>query len=129
MTAESTEYLRLADQRGDLRQLYAALDVLGSTCWTVNGRVLDVLIQAWNDNLSIGKLIPRQTKSIPEMPSLEELDEAARKKEKRKWTKKVADIERENGDNYSNRVSAAYTLQQALMVRSRLPFVGLRSRR
>lgn len=46
--AETTAYLKAALSRGDLDRIYAGLDVLGRTAWTVNSRVLAVVTACWN---------------------------------------------------------------------------------
>src|SRR5271168_1257522 len=45
---EQKAYLKEASERKHLDELFAGLDVLGSTCWTINRNVFDVVIRVWN---------------------------------------------------------------------------------
>lgn len=47
-SAEISAYLRAASEAGNLAEIYDGLNVLGNTAWTVNRRVLEVIIKYWN---------------------------------------------------------------------------------
>lgn len=47
-SAEISAYLKAASDIGNLDEIYEGLNVLGNTAWTVNRRVLEVIIKHWN---------------------------------------------------------------------------------
>jgi len=56
------DYARAAVQRGDLEQVFSALNALGKTPWRINADILRVQIEAWNSGEPIANLAPRDPK-------------------------------------------------------------------
>nr|ASF90204.1 hypothetical protein SPAR04594 [Bartheletia paradoxa] len=53
---EQLSYLRQASEKGNIENVFTALDVLGSTPWTINRRVFDQVITVWNSGEALGEL-------------------------------------------------------------------------
>ncbi|KAK5059794.1 hypothetical protein LTR84_009677 [Exophiala bonariae] len=51
-------YAEAAADRGDLDQLFAAIDVLSQTGWRINKKVFDVMVDAWNSGKGVANLPP-----------------------------------------------------------------------
>ncbi|RMZ76341.1 hypothetical protein DV738_g4985, partial [Chaetothyriales sp. CBS 135597] len=103
------DYAMAAAERGDLDQLFAGLDVLGSTGWKINRAVFDVMVQAWNSGEAIANLPPlNKHVDLPPRPSKD-----APVKEKWEWFNKVRAIENERGGHHSNRCFQNFQLEIA----------------
>ncbi|KZO97648.1 DNA/RNA polymerase [Calocera viscosa TUFC12733] len=55
---EQSSFLRSASSAGHLESMFAALDVLGSTPWTINRPIFDVVLTVWNTGEAFPKLPP-----------------------------------------------------------------------
>lgn len=53
---EQLHYLREASNQNALNIIFNGLDVLGSTAWMVNRDMFEVVLEAWNMGIEIGKL-------------------------------------------------------------------------
>ena len=103
------DYIVAATTRGDLDQLYAGLDVLGSTAWKINSRVFDVMVQAWNTGEAVANLPPiNKVFDYPERPPSD-----ASRKEKWEWYTKMRSIENEKGGLHSNRCFQNFQMEIA----------------
>ncbi|KAK6512084.1 DNA-directed RNA polymerase [Arthrobotrys musiformis] len=67
---EQAMYVKEASKHGNLDRLFTGLDVLGSTAWTINQRVFDVILQVWNTGEKFADIPPTFEKDVgmPEMP-------------------------------------------------------------
>ncbi|KAF3082608.1 DNA-directed RNA polymerase [Orbilia oligospora] len=67
---EQTMYVKEASKHGNLDRLFTGLDVLGSTAWTINQKVFDVILQVWNTGDKFADIPPTFEKDVnmPEMP-------------------------------------------------------------
>ena len=52
------KYAEAAAERGDLDQLFAGVNVLGKTAWTINKRLLEVMLRVWNSGEGIAGFPP-----------------------------------------------------------------------
>ncbi|CAA0823336.1 DNA-directed RNA polymerase 2-chloroplastic/mitochondrial [Striga hermonthica] len=80
-----------------LKPVFEALDILGSTRWRVNKRVLSVIDRMWTSGGRLANLVDRNDIPLPEEPDTE--DEALRKK----WKWKVRSVKKENSERHSQR--------------------------
>ena len=55
-SAEQEMYLRKASESGHLEPVFNGLDVLSSTPWTINRRVFEVILTAWNQGGAIAEI-------------------------------------------------------------------------
>lgn len=102
------EYLRIADKRGDLKQVYAGLDVLGKVPWKVNRPLLKVLADIWNSGEGVGKLAPEDVKAeYPPTP------DPSDKKAYQRWKSVVKGIEDEITGLHSQRCYQNFQLEVA----------------
>jgi DNA-directed RNA polymerase, mitochondrial len=62
--ANTKEYVKLAIEKGDMDQIFAALDVLGRTGWRINKPVFEAMANVWNTGDGFGKIPPAQ----PDLP-------------------------------------------------------------
>ncbi|KAI9728219.1 MAG: DNA-directed RNA polymerase [Chrysothrix sp. TS-e1954] len=102
------QYLSIADRRGDLRQLYKGLDVIGKVPWRVNRALFDILAEAWNSGEPLGKLAPADPKA--EYPP--EPDQSDRQAHHR-WMLIVKRIDDENTGYHSERCYQNFQLEVA----------------
>nr|AAD22977.1 T7-like RNA polymerase [Zea mays] len=72
--------------RKQLRKVFEALDILGSTKWRVNRRVHDVVETIWSQGGGIAGLVDKANIPLPERPESEDPDEM----QKWKWSLKKA---------------------------------------
>ncbi|XP_066375479.1 DNA-directed RNA polymerase 3, chloroplastic-like [Miscanthus floridulus] len=72
--------------RKQLRKVFEALDILGSTKWRVNRRVHDVVETIWSRGGGIAGLVDKANIPLPERPESEDPDEI----QKWKWSLKKA---------------------------------------
>ena len=106
-------FLKLAINNGLLNIPFSALNILGKTPWTINTKVLSVMIKCWNDNIYISDHLPldirndtTQDFTIPMLKSASPEDYQASRKEKEKTIKKLA-------NNFSQRSTAYYQMETA----------------
>ncbi|MCJ1261025.1 DNA-directed RNA polymerase [Lobaria immixta] len=70
---ESTRYATTASGNGDMKQIFAGLDILGKTPWRVNRGLLEVMLRAWDSGEAFGKLPPEDPKfDYPPEPDVAE---------------------------------------------------------
>lgn len=98
-------YLQTLDS-GDLSTVFAAVNRIQDTRWQVNGNVLDVLKNAWENGLSIGDLPGRNSMPIPAKPVDIDTNEEAR----RQWRKSAARAHFDNDCLRSKRIAVGKTL-------------------
>lgn len=105
----SRRYAITAAENGDMSQVFAGLDVLAKTQWKVNRFVFDVMLQAWNTGEAIAK-IPAE-----DPPADYPLEPAVSDdiKERKKWMRKVRDIENHRSGLRSNRCFQNFQLEVA----------------
>ncbi|KAG5356437.1 DNA-directed RNA polymerase [Yarrowia sp. B02] len=107
-SSEQTAYLDTASERGDLDRLFAGLNKLGSTAWTVNARVFDVMSRVWNSGSPYLDIPGVNTdNSLPECP--EHNDPVARAE----WRKLCTQILNKRKSDHSVRCDANYKLEIA----------------
>lgn len=74
------DYAHAAIQRGDLDQVFSALNVLGKIPWRINEDVLRVQIDAWNSGEPVANFAPRNPKpEVIEKPADDKDANAMRK--------------------------------------------------
>ncbi|KAL0538820.1 hypothetical protein IC582_022979 [Cucumis melo] len=93
--------------RTQLEPVFKALDILGSTKWRVNKRVLSIIERIWASGGRLADLVDREDLPLPEEPSVE--DEA----EIRKWKWKVKAVKKENSERHSQRCDVELKLAVA----------------
>ncbi|MCO5585164.1 hypothetical protein L7F22_039096 [Adiantum nelumboides] len=77
--AEQGSYLRHASANKELDSVLAGLDVLGSTAWTINRDVYDVVAEVWNSGKSIADIPPLNVdEEEPQRPANYDTDITAR---------------------------------------------------
>ena len=101
-------YTKAAAEKGDLDQIFAGLDVLGRTGWSINRDVLKVMLDAWNSGEVIAAIPPED----PELSYPPEPDSSADKVEKRRWHMERERIDNEKAGYHSQR--CFYNLQLEL---------------
>lgn len=71
------QYMKAASRRGDLKDVFTGLNVLGKTGWQINKPVLDVMLEAWNSGNEVADIAPAnpnlQTPTKPETNDPESL--------------------------------------------------------
>lgn len=103
------EYSKAAAQRGDLDEMFSALDVLGQTGWRINKNVFNVMVEAWNSGEAVANLPPLE-KVFPEI--VEPADDATAR-EKFVYYKSLQARKNEMSGRHSNRCFQNFQLEIA----------------
>lgn len=102
------KYVEMATKRGDMKQTYAGLDVIGKVPWRINRPLFNVLAQAWNSGEPIGGLAPENPPEVwPEKPA--DGDLAAL----RRWKSLVRTAQNERTGFHSQRCYQNFQLEVA----------------
>ncbi|KAL0887838.1 hypothetical protein Bca101_011821 [Brassica carinata] len=83
--------------KAQLKPVFEALDMLGSTRWRVNKRVLTVVDRIWSSGGCTADLVDRSDVPLPEKPDTE--DESILKK----WKWEMKSAKKENSERHSQR--------------------------
>jgi DNA-directed RNA polymerase len=120
---EQRAQLERADLQGDLVDVYAALDYLGSTPWQINRRVYDIVAEVWNSGEAIADLpMKSPLLNMPDpIAPVGVNDDLAVKVRYQKAKRAVA---RNRGSQHSQRCAINYKLEIARAVRSSLVVVA-----
>lgn len=103
------EYSKAAADRGDLDQMFAALDVLGQTGWRINKDVFNVMVEAWNSGEAVANLPPLEKV----FPDIAEPADDASAREKFVYYKSVQARKNEMSGMHSNRCFQNFQLEIA----------------
>ncbi|KAF9889551.1 DNA-directed RNA polymerase [Aspergillus nanangensis] len=107
-------YMKAALENDGLKQVREGLDILGSTGWTVNHEVFDVMLEAWNSGEPIANLSPMEPDlPHPPRPTAEEGYEA-----EKKWDNAMRDIENRRAGMHSNRCFQNFQMEVARAYRN-----------
>lgn len=98
-------YLQTLDS-ADLSTVFAAVNRIQETAWQVNGKVLDVLKNAWDNGISIGDLPGKNSIDIPSKP----IDIDTNGEARRQWRKLAARSHFENDCLRSKKIAVGKTL-------------------
>lgn len=112
-SSEQRSYLQAASDEGHLEPVFHGLDVLSSTPWTINRRVFDVILQAWNSGEAIADIPASEEKSNYELPQKSETgDPAARAAYVEKAKQALAQSRKDHGErckfNYNIEIARSY---------------------
>ncbi|MCJ1311321.1 DNA-directed RNA polymerase [Agyrium rufum] len=107
--SQTRAYVRAAAGKGDLKQVFAGLDVLGKTGWKINRPLFDVMLEAWNS----GQAFANFTEEDPKIEYPPEPDTREYSKEKKVWAYKVKEIQNALAANHSQRCYHNFQLQIA----------------
>ncbi|KAL9126655.1 MAG: hypothetical protein Q9217_004331 [Psora testacea] len=102
-------YAITAAENGDMAQVFAGLDVLAKTPWKINPAVFEVMAQAWNSGEAIAKIPPE--KPVADFPPEPALSDDSR--DRKKWIKKVQEIENANSGLRSQRCFMNFQMEVA----------------
>lgn len=110
---EQGSYLRAASEDGSLEIVLAGLDVLGSTAWSINGEVFEVMAKVWNMGTDLADMPPAEpVDTEPERPNNYDTDIKARgiylKRLKHYNLKRAAIYSRRCDINYKLEIANAY---------------------
>lgn len=114
---EQIEYLRQASEADSLDEIFSGLDVLGSTPWSINRPVFDVVTEVWNSGEALADIPKKASISSivePERPA--DMDTDPRAKDTFRHRMKQAILERRSA--HSNRCDVNYKLEIARAVSS-----------
>lgn len=110
---EQLTYLKHAASLGNMEHIFAALDVLGNTPWSINRAVFDVVLQVWNS----GERMPKIPPSVydvpePERPENYETELSARMV----YLDRQKRYTQDKANNHSERCSVNYKIEIARSV-------------
>lgn len=124
-STEQIDYLRQASEADSLDEIFTGLDVLGSTPWSVNRGVFDVVTEVWNSGEALAD-IPKKadlTAGVAEPERPEGMETDPRAKDTYRHRMKQAIMEKRA--SHSNRCDVNYKLEIARAVRSSLCLLSL----
>lgn len=102
------QYAYAAIEKGDMDQVFQALNVLGKVPWHINRDVLRVQIEAWNMGEKIANFPPADP-SLPVPPEPETTDASVR----RQWLMDVKDVQNLAAGLHSQRCFQNFQLEVA----------------
>ncbi|RCK56352.1 DNA-directed RNA polymerase, mitochondrial [Candida viswanathii] len=106
---ETMAYISAATKRGNLQEVFDGLNVLGTTPWTVNSKVFDVIATYWNKGEEFLSIPPVQDKiNLPES-----LPRDADPQDKLRQSSSYHAAVREFAGNHSRRCDNNYKLEIA----------------
>jgi DNA-directed RNA polymerase len=108
-SAETMAYLKAASDFKNLDDIYAGLNVLGNTAWTINRKVFEVITHYWNTGEKVLGIPPMLEE--PELPPKLPLN--AEPTEKLEYNRHVRQIINEAATNRSQRCDTNYKLEIA----------------
>ena len=103
------DYAEAAIEKGDMQQVFDAINVLSSIPWKINENVLKVQIDAWNTGDKVGNLAPLN----PHMELPREPAPSADPGVRRKWHADIQDIENKKIGMHSQRCFQNFQLEIA----------------
>lgn len=113
---EQERYVRLAAEHGQMKDVFAALDALGSTPWRINKPIYDVITKVWNSGEALGE-IPVDNAEMkipaPPQPTAEELSELSYKQA---YKAQLSEVRQERAKAHSQRCTLNYKLEIARAV-------------
>jgi len=88
----------------DLEEPMRAVNLIQRTPWQINGKILDLAIWAWDNNVPIGStMVPQEDEVIPPYPK----DAGENKEIRDSWAKQASGVHRRNASSRSKRVLCA----------------------
>ena len=109
MDVLARRYAIAASSNGDMDQVFAGLDVLARTPWSINKAVFEVMVDAWNSGEEIASIPPDDPAiEIPPEPL-----PSAPVKDRAQWLKKVKEIENHKAGLKSQRCFLNFQLEVA----------------
>ena len=102
-------YALAASKNGDMSQVFKGLDVLAQTSWSINRKVFDVMVEAWNSGKEIAS-IPAENPNVDVPP---EPETSAPLIERMKWLRKVKEAENYKGGLKTQRCFLNFQLEVA----------------
>ena len=112
---EQTQYIKKASDNRELDDVFAALDVLGSTAWAINRPIYDVISQVWNSGESIAGMPvkdPLLTIKDPPRPPNADEDIAVRTE----YRRLLKEMEMHRRNQHGERCTTNYKLEIARAV-------------
>lgn len=117
---EQEQYVRLAAENGQMKEVFAALDALGSTAWRINRPIYNIISKVWNSGESLGDIPVDNAESTikdPDEPTPEELAEPSLREA---YRAQKQDVRALRAKAHGQRCSLNYKLEIARAVSSHL---------
>ncbi|CAE6461591.1 unnamed protein product [Rhizoctonia solani] len=105
---EQLSYLRHASAAGHIDFVYECLDALGETPWRINDKILNVVLEVWNEGKSMAGIPPAQLE-VEEPPQPTDDDPRARAT----YLFKMKSILTDKRNNHGERCHVNYKLEVA----------------
>ncbi|OLL22655.1 DNA-directed RNA polymerase, mitochondrial [Neolecta irregularis DAH-3] len=106
---EQNIYTKKASELGNLDTIFAALNVLGDTCWSINRKVFDVILQVWNT----GKAFATIPSASPELELPPEPQGGTNPIARAEWVKTCQALHNEHSNLHSRRCDLNYKMEIA----------------
>ena len=102
-------YIQAASKNGDMRQIFAGLDILGKTPWKINRPVFNVMVEAWNQGDAIANIVPNNSEH--EYPP--EPEQSKDRDAHREWLYRVRKIDNQILSFHSQRCFQNFQMEVA----------------
>jgi DNA-directed RNA polymerase len=102
---EHREFIKAADKSNHIMFCQRALDILGSTAWIINHKILKIAIYFWNNNINVPGL-----PNLYEPVKINPPEKDAHFTSVINYKKKLREQEQKLRDNFSQRCDVVYKL-------------------
>jgi DNA-directed RNA polymerase len=109
---EHRRLIQAADREHHLDTILKALDVLGSTPWKINTKVLDIVLQFWERGIDAPHLPAKSNLAAPIKPSTAAKDSILAKK----YRADLKNYQQNIQNNFSQRCDVHYKIEVAKAV-------------
>ncbi len=99
-TSNSNYIEEMSNMVSSMPQVYSAINTLQDTPWMVNGRVLEVMEEIWDQGWSVGKMPTRNNLELPPKPH----DIATNREALIKWKREASKVHVHNAKKESRRI-------------------------
>jgi len=110
---EQKAYLKEASDSNQMDEVFRGLDILGETCWTINRKIFDTILNVWNSGEAIADIPPLASEmQYPAEPKSAKWDVKARIT----WIQQCKQVSRLMQNAHSQRCDLNYKLEIARAV-------------
>jgi DNA-directed RNA polymerase, mitochondrial len=110
---EQRAYLKEASESNKMDEVFRGLDILGETCWTINRKIFDTILNVWNSGEAIADIPPLASgMQYPMEPKAAKWDVKARIN----WIQECKQMSRLMQNAHSQRCDLNYKLEIARAV-------------
>jgi len=113
---EQALYCKEASARGDLKRIFAGLDVLGATQWCINQKVFNTVLKVWNSGEKFADIpaAANDNDKVPEPPTSSDINART------KYIQEVKAAATQKQNNHSQRCDVNFKMEIARAVSKKI---------